>query len=180
MNLQKRIIIRFPILMLLAVTILASCGGNNMRPEKALNSFSKLIENKNLDDLSLTIYYISPSILTRAPLSVDGLINSSHVHKEVANGSSLEEHIDLLNQLSNDVLIPVENKSRIDARFYYVFETKKNRKIFDVSMWGNDNSIFVNGLEVQEDDIFYDVVMPLLSEDGVKALETYLNREKQE
>ncbi|WP_422658084.1 hypothetical protein ACK8P5_20415 [Paenibacillus sp. EC2-1] len=178
MNLQKLIINKFPIFILLTITILASCGGNNIRPEKVLNSFSKLIENNNIDDLSLTIYYISPSNLTRSPLSVDGLINSNYVYKEIVNGSSLEEHIDLLNQLNNHVLIPVGNKSSIDARFYYVFENKKNRKVLDVSMWGNDNSIFVNGLEIQEDDIFYDIVMPLLSEDGVKALKTYLGREK--
>jgi len=164
-NLKKHMFIGFPILIVLAVTILVSCGGKDMSPEKALNSFSKLLEKENLDDLRLTIYYIDPSILTRAPLSVDGLINNSHVNKVVVNSSNLKEHIDLLNQFNLDLLQPVENNTRIDARFYYMFETKKNRKIFDVGMWGGDNSIFVNGIEVQENDIFYDVVIPFLPEE---------------
>jgi hypothetical protein len=133
----------FLILILLALTILSSCEGNDMQSEKALNNFSKLIEKKNFDDLSLKIYYMSPFAATRYPWSAEDLISRRAENKIVINGSRLEENIDLLNQINNTVLIPVEHKSRIDARLYYVFETKKTGKLFSVSMWGDDNSIFV-------------------------------------
>lgn len=178
MNLKKRMTVGLPILILLAVSILASCGGNDIGPDNGLNKFSKLVEEEKLDDLSLTIYHIYPATLTRLPLSVDDLINYRNVNKVVVHGSSLVEHINLLKQLNKDVLKSVKNNSRIDARYYYVFETKKKGKIFDVAMWGgnDDYSIFVNGVEFQENDIFYNVIMPFLSEDGVEELNMYLGR----
>lgn len=178
-NLKRSTVLRVLIL-IFALTIFVSCGGNNMRPEKELKNFTKEIENGNLANLGLTIFYLSPSTLTLYPLSVDDLINSSNVHKVVINGSRLDENIELLKQINNDALVPVQQKSRINARIYYVFENNKERKIFDVAMWGETDSIFVNGCEVKENDIFYDVIMPFLPEDAVKELETYLKRGKQE
>ncbi|HHV99507.1 MAG TPA: hypothetical protein GXX36_08020 [Clostridiaceae bacterium] len=171
---KKNIVLGILMLILLATTIFASCGGKCMRPEKILSNFSKLIENGKLDNLSLTIYYIDPLVLTRAPLSVDDLINFSSVRKIVIDDIDVEKHIDLLKQITNTNLKPVKNKSRIDARLYYFFETEKQGKILDVAMWGDDASIFVNGIEVEENDIFYTVVKPFLSEDELKDLEGYL------
>jgi hypothetical protein len=175
MNARKIKISGFLIFILLAITILSSCEGNDMQSEKVLNNFSKLIEKKNFDDLNLTIYYMSPFTSTRYPWSAEDLISRREENKIVINGSSLEKHIDLLNQINNNVLTPVKHKSRINARLYYVFETKKNGKLFSVSMWGEDSSIFVNGIEVKENDIFYEIVMPFLPTDAVKEFETYLN-----
>ncbi len=146
-----------------------------MRSEKALSNFSKLIEKKNYDDLSLTIYYISPFILTRAPLSVDDLTSFNNVKKIVISGSDLEKHMDLFEQINKDDLIPVKNKSRVNARFYYFLETVEEGKILDVAMWGNKGSVFINGLEVKGNDIFYDIVMPFLPSDAVKEFEKYHN-----
>jgi len=128
------------------------------------------------------------------PLSVEDLIygiravndpprikndkNGAYDHKIIIDGSSLEEHCDLFKQICSDILIPVEQKSRIDARFYYVFKTEKNRKIFDVAMWGHDGSIYVNGLEVQENDIFYKIVMPFLPDYMAVNLEANENDTK--
>jgi hypothetical protein len=161
-------------MLLLVNTILVSCGRDNIHSKNTLLQFSELIESGNLSDFSLTIYYMSPFTSTRYPLSAEDLISRREENKIVINGSRLEEHIDLLNQINNTVLIPVEHKSRIDARLYYVFETKKDGKLFSVSMWGEDNSIFVNGIEVKGNDIFYDIVMPFLPTDAVKEFETYL------
>jgi hypothetical protein len=175
MNARKTKISGFLILILLALTILSSCEGNDMQSEKTLYNFSKLIEKKNFDDLSLTIYYISPFISTRAPLSVDDLINFNNVNKIVISGSELEEHMDLFEQINKVDLVPVKIKSRINARFYYFFETVKEGKILDVAMSGNDSSVFINGLEVNGNDIFYDIVMPFLPTDAIKEFEIYPN-----
>ena len=53
---------------------------------------------------------------------------------------------------------------------YYVLESKKNGKLIDVAMWGDEDNIFVNGFEVKENNIFYDVVIPFLPENEVKEL----------
>jgi len=59
-----------------------------------------------------------------------------------------------------------------------VFETNKGQKIFDVVMWGfnNSNSIFINGYEMKENEIFYDAIIPFLPEDLVKNLEIRLGK----
>ena len=58
---------------------------------------------------------------------------------------------------------------------YYVLESKKNGKLLEVAMWGeNDDTIFVNGTEVKENDIFYDVIIPFLPEEEAKELKDYI------
>lgn len=180
MKRKNGIILGVFILLFIAVTSLIMFGSNDIISKKSSIKFSKLLKQENLDDLSLTIYYINPLILTLYPLSVDDLINMDNVHKIIIDGSNLEEHIDLLNRISNVDLVPVEQESRVDARLYYVFETENNRKVFDVSMWGKDNSIFVNGIETEENDIFYDVLETFLPDEITKDLELYLTRGKQE
>ncbi|MWC31236.1 hypothetical protein [Paenibacillus sp. MMS18-CY102] len=175
MTSKKYINLGIIIIVVLAVTFISSCNEINTRSKKVTFDLSELIQNENIDDVSLSIYYVNPHILTRYPWSVDHLIKSSSVEKIVINGSDLEEHFNSFNQLNNIALMPVKHESRINARLYYVLESKKNGKLFNVSMWGDDNCIFVNGIEVQENDIFYDFIMPFLPDDAVKELESYLN-----
>lgn len=176
MHLKKGKIFGFLLLLILATTIFFIFGGMDMFSRKSSANFSEIIKQDNIDNLSLKIYYMSPYMLTLRPLNVDDLINMSEVHKVVVSGSSLKEHINILNQISNADFIPVKNKSCINARLYYVFETKKNGKVFDVALWGNENSVFVNGVEVKGIDAFYDVVIPFLPEDIVKELKKYLGK----
>ena len=190
---KNKIISGLLILLVLSTSIFTSCGGNNMSPEKALNSFSKLVAEGSFNDLKLTIYYKSPFTLTLFPLSVDNLVyggtaindppgkksdtNGVYDQKTIVDGIRLEEYIDLLTQISSDVLTPVTQKSSINARIYYMFENK-GKKIFDVAMWGGNsegNSIFVNGVECKENEVFYDIIMPFLPENEAKELQTYLN-----
>jgi hypothetical protein len=144
---------------------------------------------ENFEGVNLTIYYMSPCITTRAPLSVDDLIygttamnekkkrdeiNGQYEYKIIVNGHKMEEYIDTLEQLRNTALLPIDNKTKISTRIYYVFEIKKEHKIFDVAMWGSTaNSMFVNGIAVEGNNIFYDVIMPFLPEEAARELEKY-------
>jgi hypothetical protein len=71
-------------------------------------------------------------------------------------------------------LKPVKQKSLINARFYYLFETDKHDTVLEVAMWGDNKSIFVNGLEVRKNDIFYDVIIPFLPESVLNEFEAYI------
>lgn len=108
-------------------------------------------------------------------MSIEDLTSFNNVKKIVINGSDLKNHMDLFEQIKKDDLISVKNKSRINARFYYFIETIDEGKILEVAMWGNNGSVFINGLEIKGNDIFYDIVMPFLPSDAVKEFETYLN-----
>gem|GEM_PF-1059375 len=187
MNLKKR---RFIIILpLLAIIIL--CVGMNiniMNSNKSSVSLSEFIEQGEHEGLSLTIYYLTPIACTLVALSVDELIygdkpprKKNEIHgrynyKIIISDTLLEDEIfDILNQLANTDLIPVENETRVDARIYYVFKNKKGQKIYDVAMWGyTSNSVFVNGLEAEWNDIFSEVIMPFLPEDDARVLETYV------
>jgi len=165
MNLKKRTSVGFLALLLFAIAVLTGCRGDKMQGEEVLKTFSERIEKDSLDDLTLTIYYIDPTILTRYPLSIDKLINDSDVNKIVITGEELAEHISLFRNITIATLKPVRKKSYIDARIYYVFESEGNRKLLDVILWGENSSMFINGLEIKENNVFYDVMMPILPED---------------
>ncbi len=56
----------------------------------------------------------------------------------------------------------------MNARVYYVLESKKNGKLLDVIMWGgagDTTTIFVNGYEVKENEILYNAIIPFLPND---------------
>lgn len=171
MYVKKIIIIGFTVLLAVVASNLIGCGSHNID-----TNFSDIIENEDINNLSLSIYYVNPYIFTLSPWSIDDLINSKNVNKVVIKGRDLEEHIDLLGQINNaDLIQSNKNHPHLNVRLYYALESKKNGKILDVAMWGDNNSIFVNGLEVNGNDIFYDVIMPFLPEDVAKEFKKWKN-----
>ena len=161
---------------MLSNAILINYGLKYLRATIPLRQFSTLIEQGKINDMSLTIYYISPSMFTFFPITTEDLVNGNEHIKIVINVNDLEEHIDLFKQIENTVVRPVWKKTSYeDVRVYYVFETEENGKIFDVVMWGFYESIFVNGVEVKENDIFYDIIMPFLPEETAEQLESYID-----
>ena len=168
---------KFFAVLLLAVVILFSFRACDMIFKKTPVSFSELIEKGNICNLSLTIYYASPSLFSFASCSIDDLMEFSEVNKVVVNGDSLKEHVALLTQLLTKLcdteLVPVESKSYLNARMYYILENKLQRKTFEVAMWGSGWNVYVNGIEVQSTKILFDVVMPFLPEEAAKVWEPY-------
>lgn len=185
MNLKKKIVLLFIILLILLSSIIAfiSFSEKNMKPEKALKKFTREIEKGSLKNMSLEIYYFKSLTFTPYTFTSKDLINGLNVTKVIINGNELEKNIEVLRQISEDSLIPLEQNSLIDARIYYVFKNKRGRKIFDVTMWGSNDSIFVNEYEFEGTDIFYDILMPFLPEGDakyIKDLQEHINKIKQE
>jgi hypothetical protein len=146
MNTRNYIIIVFFILVLI---IFGVFKGVNINSKKISIDFSELISNESLDDIRLTIIYEAPSSLTPIPWSIDHIINSESDKKIVINGSELGELFDLFEKTKKVDLILVKKKSPyVDVRIYYVLESKENGKLFDVAMWGFDDSLYVNRVEV--------------------------------
>lgn len=167
--------IGFVVSLMLAVTTLSSCGGTNMTPEEGLSYFVQQRRDGTLGNYRLRIYYASPGVMrswSRPVRSVNDLIRRGHEHSVTVNGEGLMVpsvwDADLLHRIETAELIRVENESNVRARIYYVFETNRGRRIFDVVMFG-DNwgigvnwTVFVNGVELEWDDIFYDIIRPHL------------------
>ena len=178
MSLRKKIILISIMLVLIISTILVFWTVNNVRQTREPINFAEIIEQGRVDELTLAIYYWSPYYLTPRSWGVDDVMDEQRQH--VVAGDILKKHIDLLKQLDDAVLVPVEYEAFLNARMHYVFEHRRSRRTFTVSMWGwgcpdmERESIFVNGVAVEEERIFYDVLMQFLPEDLAMELETYL------
>ena len=101
---------------------------------------------------------------------------------------SEEEYRSLLQQVTPEKIEIAEEPAGItgtlDARIYYVFQYN-SIPILEVVMWscgkggvhdwdGRWMNIYVNGVEVEADKAFYDVIMPFLPERFADQLEHYI------
>ena len=164
-------------------------SSDDMNSKETSVSLSELIEsrNLNLNDIRLTIYYMSFSALTPIPVSLDMLIGGWHDntgqlmsggydYKIIVPGRNLAEPLNSLNYLINAELIPVENESsRVEARLYYVIEHKEYGEIFSFLAFGGGGTMFVNGLEIEHNSVFLEVVLPFMPADAASAIERSLH-----
>jgi len=130
--------------------------------------------------------------LTRAPVTLERLvggwydnsgqlINGWYDYRITVTGESLEKHRDLLTQLTNAKLAPAESESFADARLHYVFEHEKYGELFSFLAFGDGyrDTIVVNGVEVEHNSVFFEIVLPFLPEDAIETIKQHLNnREK--
>jgi len=144
-------------------------------------TFSEIVESGDLSNLRLTIYYLRGLDYIRelTPISIRELKSIRHF-KIVVEGSDLVKNLDSLKELSSEPIIALESNRPVDAYVYYVFETKLGHKLYEVAMWTYwDNSIYVNGVIVNDSDIFYDVIMPYLPQDIALEFEDLINRSRE-
>lgn len=178
---KKCVILGNLIILFFLLLVICGCVKDDLKINIE-DKFYKEIECEDINDITLTIYYKDPLVLTRYPWDVNMLIANCD-HKFVVDGNEFEKQSDSICKLFDAQLIPVNNPSSINARVYYVIESKKNGKLLDVAMWGGNDketSIFVNGIEVEEVDIFYDVIEPFLPEELVEELQMFRVRESGE
>ena len=171
---------KFFIPFILLLTIGAILGGCEIRSRNTFADFARLIENGDYENLRLTIYFTDPHQFSRL-WSVDFLVDLypdsyPFIRKFVIDGDHLVEYSDLLNQLSNVAMIPSERANRINARIYYIFENIRTGRVFEVVISSWHNTLHVNGIEVESNYIFYDVILPFLPEDAVELIELFIGR----
>jgi len=90
MNRSKAL--KVTIVLLLALVILIICGRAIMRFRNNAPTLYEIIQNGNVSDLTLTIYYTSPFLDTRMPFSLDWFTYMGYREKVVISGDKLEEH----------------------------------------------------------------------------------------
>lgn len=156
------------ILAILLILLLVLITNN----EKKDDNF-RYVDDLREHNLTLTIYYVNPYLLTRHSWSVSDLIENCE-RMIVVEEDSLKNDIDLSSLLNQVTLKPVENESSLNARIYYVIEDEMGNQLIDVAMWGTNKSIYVNGIEVYENPAFYDLIKPYLPDDINFVFEEYL------
>ena len=138
--------------------------------QRSMQNYANLLSNDIPQDFRLTIYYMSPRIFTRAPLSVDDLKTHSETKKIVVHSDELSAHITLLKKMDASILQPNKENAYVNARIYYVFETDSNSKLLDVTINSIHGNSFVNGIAVEDNPILYDLIIPFLSEEDREIL----------
>lgn len=158
------------ICILVIVALLTGCVNTSTKLHFKMAAYERMISGDIPEDLRLTIYYISPLIFTRMPLSSEDLVHFPGVQKITVNAEELSSNLAVLQKLKASVLQPVEEEKYIDARIYYVFETGSSNKVLEVVSRSPRSSVFVNGIEVENNEIFYEIIEPFLTEEAHEIL----------
>ncbi len=151
--------------------------GNQPGADGISGAWLKTWLRENAQSVTLELYYLSPYVLTYAPLTVSDLMKNHDVYIS-ADGASVEEHIDLLCQMLDTPAVPIDdpNEVHLNARVYYALRGKDGVTLFNVAMWGmeKNGSIFINGAPCTAEPVFYDVAMEFLPSDAAAELASYL------
>lgn len=125
------------------------------------------IRSENIDDLKLTLYSYDGQVLYQIPPST---LDGADVKFEVT-GDVLEEHIELFYKIKSDDLTVCDGNCYVYAQSGFVLESAKNGVLATVILWSHDMesdnyyNIRVNGVDVYEEQFFYDIMNAYASQE---------------
>ena len=158
------------ICVIVTIVLLTGCFSNSAKLRWELYDYEEMMQGDIPKDLRLTIYYMSPKILTRFPLNTDQMVSFRETKSIVVSSEKLALYLPVLKNLKHSVLQPVEEETYLNARLYYVFETGNSNKILEIAISYIHSNVFVNGIEVKDNPIFYEIIDPFLTEDAHSTL----------
>ena len=170
---KKLIIFIFTILILLISTISVGC----VKDTENTFYFPGSSETGNINDLTLTIYQFN--LFLSRPMTFEEFTSLLHfaeseqlpgliANKVIVHGEKLIEHRDLINKLFAMELKPTETETTVSAHLYYVFEHKEYGELFSFLAYSQNGNVFVNGIEVARDSIFFKTALLFLPERTVR------------
>lgn len=172
-----RVFLTVAMITVIAVLALSGCRAQPAPLQDALADYEKVLKTDGLDGLRLSVYYIDPSILTRSPLTEEQLLSFESVQKFEVDNAQLLQHIELLKTINAEEMTPVSNASVLDARLCCIFESDRAGQVLRLTLGGKDNSIFVNGVEVENFELLRDLLMAFASEETMRVLVHYFDKE---
>ncbi len=124
-----------------------------------LVDFSNTIADGVPSDMCLTLYIRAPYMGCLGPVRKAELIKTD---KYVINSTELSSRIDQLNQVASVALEEPPKSQYKDLEVYYYIETEADGIVLDVEISRKGGTIFVNGMEVKYDPVFFELVEPYL------------------
>lgn len=161
---KRSIAVLFIALFLLAA-ILAGCS-DAAKLEEAMEAYSKIVAGDLPENLKLTIYYVDPQILTRYPWSKEDLVRCCDLVITVES-EELAPYWELMKSLKPSILKPTQEEEYINARVYYYLEVGNSEKILEVVISYIHGSVYVNGIQVEDHPVFYELIVDFLAEEGI-------------
>lgn len=179
---RKGIIIALAVLLSAAIACLSVWLANRGIPRVSLNlalrAYEAAFDDGAPDDLKLTIYYISPAIVTRAPIYTLKQLrgaNDDHAMQIHVGAEELSAHAEQFRELDAADLCPETVWSAVSGRggrilgflrMVYILEREDGEillKIYACNLV-RDESVIVNGIKVKNDPIFYELIDPYLTD----------------
>lgn len=165
---KKRIVLIA--LCLLAVFVFCACSEQSEQTKQTeqtpgiLHAYTEAIKEDIPNDLTLTIYYDYVNAESIASVRLEEFLDRSiwDIKKIVANDKALRLNLPVLRELDDSVLKPITDETYElyeDVCVYYVFE-RNGEKILDVIINRFYSDVIVNGVYVEYDDIFVDIIAP--------------------
>lgn len=179
---RKGIIIALAVLLSAAITCqsvwLANRGIPRVSLNLALRAYEAAFDDGAPDDLKLTIYYISPAIVTRAPICTLKQLrgaNDDHATQIHVGAEELAAHAEQFRKLDAADLCPDTVHSAVSGRggrilgflrMVYILEREDGEILLKVYAYNLlcDPVVIVNGIRVKNDPIFYKLIDPYLTD----------------
>ena len=136
----------------------------------AVWEYSQIQNGEIPNDLRLVIYYMSPLICARYPIDTERIKNTVDTKQIIVDARGIAEHKEQLICLATTELIPKQSKTYLDARVYYVLETDRSGKIFEVAMNSIYGDTFVNGVAVENNSIYSEFIELFLTQDAYEEM----------
>lgn len=144
--------------------------------ENTLDDYEEVMGEGIPSDLKLTIYYMPPDTLTRMPIrTLDELVVCSSIIE--VDAEKLAVYADRLAALTAACLKPLEEGEKAEPiigflRLAYILERGNGEVLLEVMTADllYDESILVNGFEVENNPIFYELIDPFLTEEDRSIL----------
>ena len=182
---KKRMLVALLLLFLIILTIFAHNYFRDLKKKSAFN-YVEAIENENIEDLSLSVYYYKSGfdIYYRNPLTKEQLIQVCENNGDNDSfGISSFRGDELLTFVKDVPIISIENLDSLSNNstyfpyIYYVLKSEKNGVLLEVELAG-EKRIVVNGFSIESKErfVFFEAVLPYLSDENVRSdVEEYLS-----
>ena len=164
MNIYKRLplVLIFVVLILVTSVNLTNLKGYSIETAEHASPFHGLSGSLRYIDLMI---YVPHSNIHSLPIVEADLKEMSFRYRIIVRGNRIghRNHRELIYTLSEFIPIPVEStSSHVDIKLHYLFKSRTGDRLVDVAICRINNRTFVNGHEVETNDIFFDVIMPFL------------------
>lgn len=152
--------------------VLSACKKEESLRQKIVNDLTYLAEIQDYTNLTVSIYWLDKEVLTRYPWTVEDLMSRAR-NKITLRGSDIEGRLNDFGSISLKDVKLVDEKTKIEARFYLLIESSEAGRLLEMTLFGGDHFYIVNGLTIYPSDKLLDAITPLLSEEGIAELELY-------
>ena len=146
----------------LLLTCLAGCGGKG---EQAADRVQSALAKVDPEDLRITVCFSDPRVMTRAPMTLEQLLACDFCDVFHLSGEETAASVQVLREeLRPEMVEAVKPSGRMNARVYYLLETGTGDKLLELIVYAEDGTLYFNGVEVRDHEIFYRIIYPCLGD----------------